>query len=109
MKAQADLEKLLDNLGGVKNMQRPGKKMFVVDLKTEAIAVKEAQRLRRPHIGLVDTNCDPDGIQYVIPGNDDAIRSCTVVTQALGDVILKGRSVWQKAEEDRQRKEAEAA
>ena len=109
MKAQADLEKLRANLGGVKNMQRPPDAMFVVDLKTEAIAVKEAQRLRIPIIGLVDTNCDPDGIQYVIPGNDDAIRSCTVITKALGDVIRSGRAAWQHVEEERLRKEAEAA
>ena len=75
IKAQADLEKLQANLGGVKDMQRVPDAMFVVDLKTEAIGVREAQRLRIPIIGLVDTNCDPDGIDYVIPGNDDAIRS----------------------------------
>src|SRR3954468_12245350 len=69
MAAQADLEKLQANLGGVKNMQRPPDAMFVIDLKTEVIAVKEAQRLRIPIIGLVDTNCDPDGIDYIIPGN----------------------------------------
>ena len=76
MAAQADLEKLRANLGGVKNMQRVPDAVFVIDLKTEAIAVREAQRLRIPIIGLVDTNCDPEGIDYVIPGNDDAIRSC---------------------------------
>ena len=76
MAAQADLEKLRANLGGVKNMQRLPDAVFVIDLKTEAIAVREAQRLRIPIIGLVDTNCDPDGIDYVVPGNDDAIRSC---------------------------------
>ena len=76
LSAEADLEKLQANLGGVKNMQRVPDAMFVVDLKTEAIAVREAQRLRIPIIGLVDTNCDPDGIDYVIPGNDDAIRAC---------------------------------
>ncbi len=68
MAAQADLEKLRANLGGVKNMQRVPDAVFVIDLKTEAIAVREAQRLRIPIIGLVDTNCDPDGIDYVIPG-----------------------------------------
>ncbi len=68
MAAQADLEKLRANLGGVKNMQRVPDAMFVIDLKTELIAVKEAQRLRIPIIGLVDTNCDPDGIEFVIPG-----------------------------------------
>src|ERR671929_2181543 len=71
MAAQADLIKLRANLGGVKHMQRVPDAMFVIDLKTELIAVREAQRLRIPIIGLVDTNCDPDGIDYVIPGNDD--------------------------------------
>ncbi|HEV2812155.1 MAG TPA: 30S ribosomal protein S2, partial [Solirubrobacteraceae bacterium] len=107
MAAQADLEKLRANLGGVKNMQRLPQAVFVVDLKTEAIAVREAQRLRIPVIGLVDTNCDPDGIDYVIPGNDDAIRSCELITRALGDVIQDGRRAFSQAEEDRMRKEAE--
>jgi small subunit ribosomal protein S2 len=90
--AEADLEKLQANLGGVKNMQRVPDAMFVVDLKTEAIAVREAQRLRIPIIGLVDTNCDPDGIDYVVPGNDDAIRACTLITRAIGDVVSEGRN-----------------
>jgi small subunit ribosomal protein S2 len=107
MSALSDLEKLQNNLGGVKNMTRPPDAMFVIDLKVEAIAVKEAQRLRIPIIGLVDTNCDPDGIQYVIPGNDDAMRSCSTITKALGDTIQSARAVWQRAEEERQRKEAE--
>src|SRR3712207_7150587 len=81
--------------------------MFVIDLKTEAIAVHEAQRLRIPIIGLVDTNCDPDGIQYVIPGNDDAIKSCGLILKAMGDVILENRSAWQQAEQERQRREQE--
>jgi small subunit ribosomal protein S2 len=106
MAAQADLAKLRANLGGVKNMQRTPDAMFVIDLKTEVIAVKEAQRLRIPIIGLVDTNCDPDGIDFVIPGNDDAIRSCALITQAIGQVVSEGHSVF-RAEEERARKEAE--
>ena len=106
MSAQADLAKLRANLGGVKNMQRVPDAMFVIDLKTEAIAVKEAQRLRIPIIGLVDTNCDPDGIDFIIPGNDDAIRSCALITQAVGQVVADGHSVF-RAEEERARKEAE--
>ena len=106
MAAQADLEKLRANLGGVKNMQRVPDAMFVIDLKTELIAVKEAQRLRIPIIGLVDTNCDPDGIDFVIPGNDDAIRSCALITQAIGQVVAEGHSIF-RAEEERARKEAE--
>jgi small subunit ribosomal protein S2 len=104
--AQADLEKLRANLGGVKNMERVPSAVFVIDLKTEAIAVREAQRLRIPIIGLVDTNCDPDGIDYVIPGNDDAIRSCAAVTHAIGDTVSEARSVW-LAEEERARIERE--
>jgi len=106
MAAQADLAKLRANLGGVKNMQRVPDAMFVIDLKTEVIAVKEAQRLRIPIIGLVDTNCDPDGIDFVIPGNDDAIRSCALVTQAIGQVVADGHSVF-RAEEERARLEAQ--
>jgi small subunit ribosomal protein S2 len=105
MSAQADLAKLKANLGGVKNMQRVPDAMFVIDLKTEVIAVKEAQRLRIPIMGLVDTNCDPDGIDFVIPGNDDAIRSCALITQAIGQVVSEGHSVF-RAEEERAREEA---
>jgi small subunit ribosomal protein S2 len=111
MAAQADLEKLRANLGGVKNMQRVPDAVFVIDLKTEAIAVREAQRLRIPIIGLVDTNCDPDGIDYVIPGNDDAIRSCAAITKAIGDVVSEGHGVFRAEEErarlERERREAE--
>jgi small subunit ribosomal protein S2 len=106
MAAQADLEKLRANLGGVKNMPRVPDAVFVIDLKTEAIAVREAQRLRIPIIGLVDTNCDPDGIDYVIPGNDDAIRSCAAITQAIGEVVSQGHNVF-RAEEERARQERE--
>ncbi|HEX2016509.1 MAG TPA: 30S ribosomal protein S2, partial [Solirubrobacteraceae bacterium] len=105
MAAQADLAKLRANLGGVKNMQRVPDAMFVIDLKTEVIAVREAQRLRIPIIGLVDTNCDPDGIDYVVPGNDDAIRSCALITRAIGSVVAEGHSIF-RAEEERVRKEA---
>ena len=104
MAAQADLAKLRANLGGVKNMQRVPDAVFVIDLKTEAIAVREAQRLRIPIMGLVDTNCDPDGIDYVIPGNDDAIRSCALVTKAIGDVVAQSHAIF-RAEEERARAE----
>ncbi len=104
MAAQADLAKLRANLGGVKNMQRVPDAVFVIDLKTEAIAVREAQRLRIPIMGLVDTNCDPDGIDYVIPGNDDAIRSCALVAKAIGDVVAQSHAIF-RAEEERARQE----
>ena len=108
MAAEADLAKLRANLGGVKNMTRTPNAMVVIDLKVEEIAVREAQRLRIPVIGLVDTNCDPDGIDYVIPGNDDAIRSCALVTRAIGDVVGEGNKLFREREENA-RKEAEEA
>src|SRR5438094_3108748 len=106
MAAQSDLAKLQANLGGVKDMQRVPDAMFVIDLNTEEIAVREAKRLGVPIIGLVDTNCDPDGIEYVIPGNDDAIRSCALITNAIGDVAAAGHAVF-RAEEEKARAEAE--
>jgi small subunit ribosomal protein S2 len=104
--ALAEREKLETNLGGVVDMQRPPDVMFVVDLKTEAIAVREAERLRIPIIGLVDTNCDPDPVDYVIPGNDDAIRSCKLVTDAIADVVSE-RALRFRAEEEAARRERE--
>jgi len=110
LSAEADLAKLRANLGGVKYMQRTPDAMFVIDLKTELIAVREAQRLRIPIIGLVDTNCDPDGIDFVIPGNDDAIKSCAVVAHAVGEAARDGRLAFaaeRAEEEERVRREAE--
>jgi small subunit ribosomal protein S2 len=109
MAALADLAKLRANLGGVKNMQRTPNAVFVIDLKTEAIAVREAQRLRIPVIGLVDTNCDPDGIDYVIPGNDDAMRSCALIAKAIGDVVAQGHAVFRAEEEKARAERAEQA
>jgi small subunit ribosomal protein S2 len=109
LSSEADLAKLRANLGGVKNMTRTPDAIFVVDLKTELIGVREAQRLRIPLIGLVDTNCDPDGVDFVIPGNDDAIRSCDVITRALGNSIAEGAGQWRAAEEARIQREQEAA
>jgi len=106
MAAQADLAKLRANLGGVKHMQRPPQAMFVIDLKTEEIAVREAQRLRIPIIGLVDTNCDPDGIEFVVPGNDDAMRSCHVIAQAIGSTVAEEFAKF-RAQEEAARLEAE--
>ena len=89
---EAELEKLEANLGGVADMQRQPDAIFIVDLKKEALAVREAQRLHLPVIALVDTNCDPDEAQFVIPGNDDAIRSCSLIVRALADGIAAGQS-----------------
>jgi small subunit ribosomal protein S2 len=86
-----DLEKLEANLGGVADMRRQPDAIFIVDLRKEQLAVREAQRLGLPVIALVDTNCDPDEASYVIPGNDDAIRSCALVVRAVADGIDAGR------------------
>ena len=107
MGMQAELAKLEYNLGGVRDMQRPPDAVFVIDLKTEEIAVREAARLRIPLIGLVDTNCDPGPIDYVIPGNDDAIRSCELVIRTVGEAVEEGSSAW-RTEEERRRAEEEA-
>ncbi|WP_354702063.1 hypothetical protein DSM112329_02416 [Paraconexibacter sp. AEG42_29] len=109
MAAQADLAKLRNNLGGVKNMTRPPDAIFIIDLKTELIGVQEAKRLRIPIIGLVDTNCDPDGIDYIIPGNDDAIRACNVITKAIADCVAEGRGAFVQAEQERQARDAAVA
>jgi small subunit ribosomal protein S2 len=94
------------NLGGVRDMERVPDAVFIVDLKTEAIAVREAARLKIPIIALVDTNCDPEPVDYVIPGNDDAIRSCKLVTDAIADVVAE-RSARFRAEEEQARRERE--
>ena len=88
----AELEKLEANLGGVADLRRQPDAIFIVDLKKEALAVREARRLGMPIIALVDTNCDPDEADYVIPGNDDAIRSCDLIVRVLADGIAAGQS-----------------
>src|SRR4051794_9483766 len=105
--AQNEFDKLDANLGGVKNLQRVPDAVFVVDLKTEAIGVKEAVRLKIPLIGLVDTNCDPDPCNFVIPGNDDAIRSCKVIIDAIGNVAAERATVFRQAEEERRKADEE--
>ncbi len=104
--AMAERDKLETNLGGVADMQRQPDAMFVVDLKTEVIAVREAERLKIPIIGLVDSNCDPDPVSYVVPGNDDAIRSCKLVTEAIAGVVAERASRF-RFEEDEARRERE--
>jgi len=86
-----ELGKLQANLNGVRDMRELPKAIFVVDTKREDIAIKEAQRLRIPIIGLVDTNADPDDVDYVIPGNDDAIRSVGLMCRVIADAVIDGR------------------
>lgn len=105
LKLRAELEKLDRNLSGIRTMNDLPGAVFVIDTKREAIAVAEAHRLRIPIIGLVDTNCDPDEVDYVIPGNDDAIRAVSVITRVIADACVEGRAVFAPAAE----KEAPAA
>ncbi|MFL5970465.1 MAG: 30S ribosomal protein S2 [Gaiellaceae bacterium] len=86
-----ELEKLDENLGGVADMKRQPDAVFIVDLRKEQLAVREARRLGLTVIALVDTNCDPDEADYVIPGNDDAIRSCDLIVRVIADGIAAGR------------------
>jgi small subunit ribosomal protein S2 len=88
---EGELEKLNANLGGVADMRRQPDAIFIVDLRKEQLAVREAQRLGVPVVGLVDTNCDPDEATYVIPGNDDAIRSCSLIARVIADGIEAGK------------------
>jgi small subunit ribosomal protein S2 len=94
----SELEKLEENLGGVADMKRQPDAVFIVDLRKEQLAVREARRLGLPIIALVDTNCDPDEADYVIPGNDDAIRSCDLIVRVVADAIEAGRQKVTPAE-----------
>jgi small subunit ribosomal protein S2 len=104
-----ELEKLDANLGGVADMRRQPDAIFIVDLRKEQLAVREAQRLGLPVIALVDTNCDPDEANYVVPGNDDAIRSCALIVRAIADGIAAGRQKASPADFAPQPVEAELA
>ena len=95
---ERELEKLEINLGGVSNMTRLPDVVFVADPKREAIATKEVNKLGIPLVGLVDTNCDPDEVDYLIPGNDDAIRSCSLIVKTLARAVEEGRQKVQVAE-----------
>ena len=97
-KLELEMEKLEKFLGGVKTMNTLPKAMFIVDPRKERIAVAEARKLNIPIVAIVDTNCDPDEIDYVIPGNDDAIRAVKLIAGAMADAVLEGRQGEQNAE-----------
>lgn len=106
-----EVEKLEKNLGGIKNMDELPGAAFVIDPKRERIAVREARRLRIPVIAIADSNCDPDEIDFIIPGNDDAIRAIRLITSKMADACIEGHALAEQRlkEEDRLRKEQEAA
>lgn len=89
---QRELDKLLRNLGGIRRLQRPPDAIFVIDTKKEHIAVTEANKLGLPVVAVVDTNCDPDVIDYVIPGNDDSSKAVALYAKAVADAVLEGKA-----------------
>ena len=109
MSMEAELEKLTTNLYGVRNMERLPDAVFVTDLKVEEIGVREAARLHIPTIGLVDTNCDPEAVDFVVPGNDDAIRSNELIIRTIGAAAAEGRAGFLRQEEAARREAEEKA
>jgi small subunit ribosomal protein S2 len=105
-KYETERMRLEKNLSGVKEMGKLPGAVFIVDPKKESIGVAEARKLSVPIVGLVDTNCDPDDIDYVIPGNDDAIRSIKLVTSKIADAILEGKNILNKTAQETSEKAA---
>jgi len=99
-KLEHEMDKLQRNLGGVKNMKRVPDVLFIVDCRKERIAIQEAQTLGIPIVAVVDTNCDPDDIDFVIPGNDDAIRAIKLFAGRLADAVIEAKQGEQTNEED---------
>lgn len=99
--------KLDNTLGGIRNMGKLPGAIFIVDPKNEAIAVREARRLNIPIVAIVDTNCDPDEIDYIIPGNDDAIRAIRLISSRIADACMEGQKSFNELKQARTDKEAE--
>ena len=99
-RAEKERRKLQKNLEGIRNMSRLPDAVFIVDTKKEQIAVDEARKLKIPVIGVVDTNCDPDEVDFVVPGNDDALRSIRLFASRIADAVLAGRGMKESVEAD---------
>ncbi len=108
-KAEKEKRKLQKNLDGIRNMGRLPDALFVVDTRKEQIAVDEARKLKIPVIGIVDTNCDPDQVDFVIPGNDDALRSMRLFAARIADAVIAGRSERESAMAEQAMAQAEQA
>ena len=106
-KLELEIAKLEKYLGGIKTMDKLPGALFIVDPRKERIAVAEAKKLGIPIVAIVDTNCDPDEIDYVIPGNDDAIRAVKLIAGTMADAIIEGRQGAQSAEDAEEEKDAE--
>ncbi len=112
LKLEKRRQKLERNLGGIKDMDGLPSVLYVVDSRYEQIAVKEANKLGIPVVAIVDTNCDPDGIDYIIPGNDDAIRAIRLLTSLIANAVIKGKQLYEEsvqAETDKEVEEEVAA
>ncbi len=107
LKLEKERVKLDNNLGGIRRMTRLPGAMFIVDPKNEAIAIREGRRLNIPIVGVVDTNCDPDDIDYIIPGNDDAIRAIRLLTSRIADACLEGKERHKERQQAVSDKDAE--
>jgi small subunit ribosomal protein S2 len=108
LRLRRELEKLHTVLGGVRDMKRPPDAVFVIDVLTEHIAVLEAKRLAIPLIAIVDTNCDPDSVDIVIPGNDDAIRTILLISDVIAEAAKEGRETREASRKDVPAKDAPA-
>lgn len=108
-KLQKEKEKLEDVLGGIRNMKSLPSAIFIVDPNREHIAVQEAKKLSIPIVAIVDTNCDPDNIDYIIPGNDDAIRAIKLFSSKFADAVMEGKKRFEEKLTAESNKEAQAA
>ena len=109
LRLRRELGKLKAVLGGVGGLSRPPNAVFIIDIRNEEIAVKEARRLRIPIVAVVDTNCDPDLVDHIIPGNDDAIRAAQLLASVMADACVEGRELAEARGKDRPDDEAPPA
>ena len=107
IKLRHEIEKLEKFLGGIKDMEKLPGALFIVDPRKEKIAVAEARKLGIPIVAIVDTNCDPDEVDYVIPGNDDAIRAVKLIASTMANAIIEGRQGEENAAEEEADKDAD--
>ena len=108
MKLNLEIEKLEKFLGGIKTMNKLPGALFIIDTRKEKIAVAEAHKLGIPIVAIIDTNCDPDEVDYPIPGNDDAIRAVKLISQTMANAIIEGRQGEQLNAEEAPAEAAEA-
>jgi len=104
-----EMKHLKQNLAGVENMSAPPDAMFVIDSNAEAIAVREARRMGIPVVSIVDTNCDPDQVDWVIPGNDDALRAIKLFTSKISDSVIEGRHQYERTQIAQEKAASDAA